>query len=379
MSPPRTRRGAAAAALAIASRAYASDGFDLDIFRSFSTSATASLVDPSVSLLSESPSLSLSFLETAVLAVVADAQASLSAAEEAVSQVSQEEMQNLQEASEAASEAYKSARMSLPSITDQGLNPALFLEQSVQRVQDMGTMGFAYFVLVYVIAEVLCVPALPLTASAGYLFGVTEGTLTVLLAGTAACAISFLLARTILRPRLQTMFADNPRFRAVDRVVQKESFKVILILRLSPLLPFGISNYLYGLTSVEFIPYILASVVGFIPGTLGYVYSGQLSHQVLSTGTNSEQNSVSWLTAGLILVSVFALSKLITEKASEALKEIEEEEEATAERERAQAALEAQGMLKGGGGGGGEGEMRLRSRPFDLEEEGEITEESTLG
>ena len=66
----------------------------------------------------------------------------------------------------------------------------------------------------------------------------------------------------------------NKQFAAIDRAIGKDSFRVVLLLRLSPLLPLALSNYLYGLTSVDLVPYILGSWLGMLPGTLAYVTAG---------------------------------------------------------------------------------------------------------
>lgn len=87
--------------------------------------------------------------------------------------------------------------------------------------------------------------------------------------------MSFLIGRTFLRKYIEDMAADNQTFRAIDAAVGREGFKVVLLLRLSPLLPFALSNYFYGLTSVEFGPYLLATLLGFAPGTFAYVYTGE--------------------------------------------------------------------------------------------------------
>lgn len=74
-----------------------------------------------------------------------------------------------------------------------------FLASSVTKIEQLGPMGAVYFGLLYVMAEVLIIPALPLTTAAGYLFGVAGGTAVVLVSATIAAAISFQLGRTLLR------------------------------------------------------------------------------------------------------------------------------------------------------------------------------------
>lgn len=73
---------------------------------------------------------------------------------------------------------------------------------------------------------------------------------------------------------MEGLLAENPKFRALDTAIAKEGFKVILLLRLSPIFPFALSNYLYGVTSVDFFEYMMGTLIGFFPGTLAYVYGG---------------------------------------------------------------------------------------------------------
>lgn len=69
---------------------------------------------------------------------------------------------------------------------------------------------------------------------------------------------------------------DNPKFSSMDRAVEKEGFKLMLLLRLSPLFPFALSNYLYGASSIRFWPYFFGTLLGFAPGTFAYVYAGEI-------------------------------------------------------------------------------------------------------
>ena len=147
-------------------------------------------------------------------------------------------------------------------------------QELVEKIDGLGPYGYLYFALFYVIAEVLAIPAAPLTASSGYLFGLVPGFLTVLTSATIAATISFYIGRTFLRDWALRMAAKWPQWMAVDKAVNKEGFKVVLLLRLSPLLPFALSNYLYGLTSVDFWSYVSATFLGFSPGTLAIVYAG---------------------------------------------------------------------------------------------------------
>jgi uncharacterized membrane protein YdjX (TVP38/TMEM64 family) len=156
-----------------------------------------------------------------------------------------------------------------PNIVDniRQLDLVSLLQNLAERLEGLGPSGYVVFSLCYIVLEVLALPAVPLTASAGYLFGPVWGTTTVLISATIAAGISFYIGRTFLRKYVENLTADNKLFQAVDAAVGREGFKVVLLLRLSPLLPFALSNYAYGTTSVEFLPYLAATFLGFAPGT----------------------------------------------------------------------------------------------------------------
>ena len=106
---------------------------------------------------------------------------------------------------------------------------------------------------------------------------------------------------------------------AIDRAVASEGFKIILLLRLSPIFPFALSNYFYGLTAVEFGPYLAATLLGFAPGTFLYVYSGEVA--AVAAGAAGDDAAYPWYVyAGFLSVGAFVAAK-VTEVATRALEE----------------------------------------------------------
>ncbi|KAA3487095.1 TVP38/TMEM64 family membrane protein [Gossypium australe] len=132
-----------------------------------------------------------------------------------------------------------------------------FLNQFSTFIEGYGPAGYALFVAVYAGLEVLAIPAIPLTMSAGLLFGSVIGTILVSISGTVAASIAFLIARYFARERILKLVEGNKKFLAIDKAIGENGFRVVTLLRLSPLLPFSLGNYLYGLTSVKFVPYVL--------------------------------------------------------------------------------------------------------------------------
>lgn len=67
-------------------------------------------------------------------------------------------------------------------------------------------------------------------------------------------------------PQVATLARRNKRWASIDRAISRNGFKFVMLLRLSPLLPLAVSNYLYGLTSVDLGAYVAGSWLGMLPG-----------------------------------------------------------------------------------------------------------------
>ncbi|GAU37935.1 hypothetical protein TSUD_269500 [Trifolium subterraneum] len=156
-----------------------------------------------------------------------------------------------------------------------------FLNQFSGFIEGYGSAGYALFVAVYAGLEILAIPAVPLTMSAGLLFGSLTGTIIVSISGTVAASVAFLIARYFARERILKLVEGNKKFLAIDKAIGENGFKVVTLLRLSPLLPFSLGNYLYGLTSVKFLPYVLGSWLGMLPGTWAYVSAGAFGRAII--------------------------------------------------------------------------------------------------
>ena len=200
-------------------------------------------------------------------------------------------------------------------------NPTAALEQVVQQVDSMGPLGPLYFGAAYTVAEILAIPAIPLTASAGYLFGPALGTGVVLVSASIAAAVSFAIGRTLLRDYVEGQLEKYPDFAKIDRAIGKEGFKLMLLLRLSPIFPFALSNYLYGATSINFPAFFWGTLFGFAPGTLAYVYTGFVGKAL--TGDGSE--SYPWFVYAGGLAVLAGLMKILADVATRAVEELEEE------------------------------------------------------
>lgn len=201
-----------------------------------------------------------------------------------------------------------------------------FLSWFTGYVEDLGPAGPALFMMLYVLLEILAVPAIPLTMSAGAIFGPVQGTAMVSVSATLAATASFLIARYALRSKVKDLAQKYPKFAAIDNAIGEDSFRVVALLRLSPLLPFALSNYLYGLTSVKTKPYVLASWLGMLPGTFAYVSAGSVGRTMMEAGGGAGEmgwTHVAQIGGGFLLALISG--SYVAKVASEALKDVEEE------------------------------------------------------
>jgi uncharacterized membrane protein YdjX (TVP38/TMEM64 family) len=144
----------------------------------------------------------------------------------------------------------------------------------VPRVNRAGAWGYVGFVLVYATSVVLMAPGSVLTLAGGYLFGPVLGAILSAGSATLGASIAFLIARGAAREAVRRRVEADRRFRAVDRAVSERGGRVVLLLRLTPIVPFNLLNYALGVTGVRFGSYVLASFVGMLPGGAAYAFIG---------------------------------------------------------------------------------------------------------
>ena len=136
------------------------------------------------------------------------------------------------------------------------------------------------FIVAYTAAAVLAVPGTILTLVSGFVFGVTFGTALVSAGSLLGAIAAFLLGRFSTRNWVAERVAHSTRLRALVAVTRDDGFTIVLLARLSPLLPYNLLNYLFGLTAVRFRDYVLGSWLGMLPATVLYVYIGSLTKTV---------------------------------------------------------------------------------------------------
>ena len=182
---------------------------------------------------------------------------------------------------------------------------------SFQRwILGLGVWGVAIFAGVFIAATLVLAPDWPLAIAAGMVYGLWAIPL-VLAAAIVAATLAFLAARYLVRHRVRAMLATSRRFSAVDNAVTEEGWKIVVLLRLSPLVPFNVQNYLFGITDIPFPHYFAATCVGITPGTVLFVFLGALG--------NASGGPLEWIFFGVGLVATVTVAVLVTRKAKEKL------------------------------------------------------------
>ena|ERR1051326_1102445 len=150
----------------------------------------------------------------------------------------------------------------------------------VHWAKGMGAAGGVLYAVFYIAGTALFFPGLPLTLGAGFLYGAIIGTLVVSPASVAGATLAFLIARYLARDWVTRRLKKYPQAAAIDRAIEKNGFKAVVLLRLQPVLPFNILNYALGLTSIRLRDYMLASWIGMFPATVLYVYLGSIMNDI---------------------------------------------------------------------------------------------------
>lgn len=194
------------------------------------------------------------------------------------------------------------------------------LRRSLDWVAGLGPTGVIAFVVIYILACVFMLPGSVLTLGAGAVFGVVKGAAICSVAATLGATAAFLVGRYLARNRVARWIEGNERFRAIDEAVGREGWKIVGLTRLSPVFPFNLLNYAYGITKVSLRDYFFASWIGMLPGTLMYVYLGSLAGSLANLGGNGRgRTPAQWALYALGLLATVAVTVFVTRIARTAL------------------------------------------------------------
>ena len=151
--------------------------------------------------------------------------------------------------------------------------------------QQHPVLGPVAYMLFVVIATVLFLPGSVAMMIGGFLFGFLPGFLLAAMALPIGAQGAFEFGRWVARPWVRKKVENNRRMHAIEAALREQAFVIIVLTRLSLIIPFNLLNYAYGATSVKAITHWFATAVGMLPAVALYVYLGTLARdlgQILS-------------------------------------------------------------------------------------------------
>jgi uncharacterized membrane protein YdjX (TVP38/TMEM64 family) len=192
------------------------------------------------------------------------------------------------------------------------------LRTVLDTIKALGVWGPVLFVVLYIVASVCFIPASILTLSAGALFGVLRGSLYVTVGATFGATAAFLVSRYVARGWVARKIEGNIKFQAIDEAVAREGGKIVFLTRLSPVFPYVLMNYVFGITQVSIRSYFVASAIGMLPATVLYVYIGSIAGSL--AGTRRARTVGEWVFLLIGLLATATVTVFITRLARKALR-----------------------------------------------------------
>ena len=200
------------------------------------------------------------------------------------------------------------------------LDARAWLVSSLEWIRGLGPWAPVIFCGLYVLACVLLLPGSVLSLGAGAVFGLAMGIPVVSISATLGATAAFLVGRYVARGWVERTIAANPRFQAIDAAVAREGWKIVGLLRLSPVVPFNLLNYAFGVTRVRLRDYVVASWAGMLPGVLLYVYLGSLAGDLaIGAAAGRTRTPAEWTFYAVGLLATVAVTVYVTRIARAAL------------------------------------------------------------
>jgi uncharacterized membrane protein YdjX (TVP38/TMEM64 family) len=178
----------------------------------------------------------------------------------------------------------------------------------------LGPVAYVNFV---VLATILFLPGSIAMMIAGYLFGFLPGFLLAALAIPLGAQGAFEFGRWVARPWVRNKVASNRRLQAIEAALREEAFVIIVLTRLSLIIPFNVLNYAYGATSVKAVTHCMATAIGMLPAIALFVYLGTLARDIgqILSGEAAPPDLGYWIIAagvGAIIAATWVIHRTAT-------------------------------------------------------------------
>ena len=184
-----------------------------------------------------------------------------------------------------------------------------WLDALSETIRGLGMRGVILYALIFACAAMLCLPCMPLTIASGFILGTTAGAIAVHTGTCIAAAAGFLIGRAAGRAHISDWLRRSERFHFIDDAIAREGWKIVALLRMHAL-PFGLSNYIYGMTGVEFWHYFAATALAMLPGNIIFAHLGSIGSRKI--GGHGAMHPLEYILLGLGIVSLIVMGRLVT-------------------------------------------------------------------
>jgi uncharacterized membrane protein YdjX (TVP38/TMEM64 family) len=192
----------------------------------------------------------------------------------------------------------------------------------LQAIQHAGWVGWFLFIALYAAACLSFLPGSIFTLGAGAIYGWWGGVALVLAGNGLGSLLSLLMTRYFFRDWITRHLHKYPKAEAVAKAVEKDGWKIVLLTRLSPVMPFSLINYALGVTRISATRFFLATELGAVPSTCVYVYIGTLIGNLAKIGPDLRHHRpLEWIIQGVGLAFTIAVTVYVTRLSSRYLKQ----------------------------------------------------------
>lgn len=186
-----------------------------------------------------------------------------------------------------------------------------WLTQTQDWLSSLGYGAYPAFIIMYLLATSIGLPAIFLFIGAGSLFGFITGSVVVSVADTLSIAVCYFLGRTIARRKVSAWIAQRPEWVKFDRTVAEKGWKIVFLARLAPIVPSNVLNYGFSLTQIDFWQYLLVSWLGTVPVIGLYVYLASVGTNLLSGNKDPRQTLFSVVGAIAAVAALVYTTRLV--------------------------------------------------------------------
>ena len=171
-------------------------------------------------------------------------------------------------------------------------------------------IGIFSFICVYILIVLLILPASWLSLLSGFLYGSYLGSIIVFISAFIGASVAFFISKSFFAKKLKNLFNRYPKLSIMEKVVEKGGLKLIFLARLSPIFPFSILNYFFGLNNIKFRDFTLG-LIGIIPGTFLYCSIGSLAKSLQELKNVQPPNNLYMTIIGVVstFLVVYFLAK----------------------------------------------------------------------